>query len=65
MSAVKLMTSTRDFDNMEEGARRCQNDQTIEECLNERLVAEAVELCQCLPHLVRKLENGPRVNNTE
>ena len=63
VTSVKEMTTTADFDILSEEVKRCQNEETIEECSNRKLMTGAAKQCGCLPGIVNYLQHLVKVTN--
>ena len=65
ITSVKQMTTTADFDNFPDDVKKCQNEESLDECSNKKILEGVVKFCGCLPGIFNSFQNVVEVRNNK
>ena len=49
LNVIKEITATSSFLSMERNVRKCQNDESFDECVTRKYIDNLIKKCNCLP----------------
>ena len=56
MNVIKEITATSSFLSMDRNVRKCQDDETFDDCVTRKYIDDFIRQCNCLPLNLRLTE---------